>query len=111
MRACAACPACGRDGVAGQGCRLALHAGLATSRPLVPPRLPAQALDEARTALEAEQAKSMRLEVELAEAQQKLSRMEELERELQKYRCGAGAVQPPQYTAPTALTLWGRCWG
>ncbi|KAL4424739.1 hypothetical protein ABPG77_000082 [Micractinium sp. CCAP 211/92] len=45
-----------------------------------------KALDEARTALEAEQAKSMRLEVELAEAQQKLGRMEELERELQKYR-------------------------
>ena len=52
----------------------------------MPPCLPVQALEEARAALEAEQAKSMRLEVELAEAQQKLGRMEELERELQKYR-------------------------
>lgn len=46
-----------------------------------------QALEEARTALEAEQGRAMRLEVEVAEAQQALGRMEELERELQKYRC------------------------
>ena len=32
----------------------------------------------------------MRLEVELAAAQQALGRMEELERELQKYRCALG---------------------
>jgi hypothetical protein len=36
--------------------------------------------------LEAEQGRSMRLEVELAEARQALGRMEELDRELQKYR-------------------------
>ncbi|PRW20510.1 acyl- -binding domain-containing 4 [Chlorella sorokiniana] len=45
-----------------------------------------KAAEEARAALEAEQAKAMRLEVELAEARQQLGRMEELERELQKYR-------------------------
>lgn len=45
-----------------------------------------RALEEARAALEGEQGKAMRLEVELAEAQQKLERMEELERELEKYR-------------------------
>ena len=45
-----------------------------------------QALEEARAAVEAEQGRSMRLEVELAEARQALGRMEELERELQKYR-------------------------
>ncbi|KAL4422567.1 hypothetical protein ABPG75_008764 [Micractinium tetrahymenae] len=45
-----------------------------------------KALEEARAALEAEQSRGMQLEVELAEAQQRLGRMEELERELQKYR-------------------------
>ena len=50
----------------------------------------AQAAEEARGALEAEQAQAMRLEVELAEARQQLGRMEELERELQKYRWGVG---------------------
>ncbi|KAI3430306.1 hypothetical protein D9Q98_004902 [Chlorella vulgaris] len=45
-----------------------------------------KALEEARAALEAEQAKGVRLEVELAEARQSLERMEELDRELQKYR-------------------------
>lgn len=45
-----------------------------------------QALEEARAALEAEQAKGVKLEVELAEARQRLERMEELDRELQKYR-------------------------
>ncbi|PSC67948.1 acyl-binding domain-containing 4-like isoform X1 isoform A [Micractinium conductrix] len=49
-----------------------------------------KALEEARTALEAEQGRAMRLEVEVAEAQQALGRMEELERELQKYRLSAG---------------------
>lgn len=51
---------------------------------MLPPLV--QSLEEVRAALEAEQGKSMRLEVELAEARQQLGRMEELERELQKYR-------------------------
>ncbi|KAI7839120.1 hypothetical protein COHA_007124 [Chlorella ohadii] len=68
---------------------------LAASGMLPSPALPAvaaaaaeaeKAAEEARAALEAEQAKSMRLEVEVAEARQELGRMEELERELQKYR-------------------------
>lgn len=48
---------------------------------------PLQAADEARAGLEAEQARAVRLEVELAEARQALGRMQELERELQKHRC------------------------
>lgn len=60
------------------------------------PPSPLQSLEETRAALEAEQGKSMRLEVELAEAAQKLGRMEELERELQKYRCAPQAGLGPQ---------------
>jgi hypothetical protein len=48
-----------------------------------------QGLEEARAALEAEQARGVQLEVALAEARRELGRMEELERELQRYRQGA----------------------
>jgi hypothetical protein len=48
-----------------------------------------QGLEEVRAALEAEQARAVRLEVELAEARRQLARMEELERELTKYRWAA----------------------
>jgi hypothetical protein len=61
--------------------RTAVRAAIRASHPP-----PVQALEEAREALEAEQAKGVRLEVELAEARQRLERMEELDRELQKYR-------------------------
>ena len=56
------------------------------------PSLLSQALEEARAAAEAEQGRSMRLEVDLAEARQDLGRMEELEKELQHYRCDLAVV-------------------
>lgn len=58
----------------------------ATLPPCIRPS--AQGLEEARAALEAEQARAVQLEVALAEARQQLGRMEELERELARYRAG-----------------------
>jgi len=45
-----------------------------------------QALAEARGALEGEQGKVVKLEVEVAELRQQLGRMGELEKELEQYR-------------------------
>ncbi|KFM24189.1 hypothetical protein F751_5031 [Auxenochlorella protothecoides] len=61
-----------------------------------------QAARERDAHLEAEQSKVVRLEVEVAELRASLSRMAELERELDSYRLQATAAEPRK-----ASGLWG----
>lgn len=61
-----------------------------------------KSLEESRSALTTEQNKNFKLEVEMAELKQKLSQMEEMEKELEHYRRQAQEAQ-----AKKGSGLWG----